>query len=164
MQHAEPEPYDLGAALSSAVDAYRDVYPQRRFDFASSLEAATALGAPELVIQMLDKLVSNAVEFSEDESTITISLDAEGARLIVSVRNVGPHLPDRMRSQLFDSMVSVRPDKGNEHLGLGLYVARLIAEGHGGKIRAENTEDGVAIIVTLPASGGGAPSAHNKQD
>ncbi len=61
-------------------------------------------------------------------------------------------------------MVSVRPDKGNEHLGLGLYVARLIAEGHGGKIRAENTEDGVAIIVTLPASGGGAPSAHNKQD
>ena len=150
MQHAEPEQYDLFAAVSAAVDAYRDVYPQRRFEFSSSLEATRTLGSPELIIQMLDKLVSNAVEFSEDDTAITVSLDAGDSGPRLTVRNVGPHLPDRMRSQLFDSMVSVRPDKGNEHLGLGLYVARLIAEGHGGKITAENTDDGVAIIVTLP--------------
>ena len=161
MQHAEPEHYDLHAALSAAVEAYRDVYPQRRFDYASSLAEAGTLGSPELIIQMLDKLVSNAVEFSDDGSTVTVSLAAEESVFLVSVRNAGPSLPDHMRSQLFDSMVSVRPDKGNEHLGLGLYVARLIAEGHGGTIRAENTADGVEMTVSLPAtaSGGRADAA-----
>ena len=47
-------------------------------------------------------------------------------------------------------MVSMRPGKDDKHLGLGLYVARLIAEGHGGKIDAENIEGGVAVFVTLP--------------
>ena len=54
------------------------------------------------------------------------------------------------RLRVFDSMVSMRPGKDNKHLGLGLYVARLIAEGHGGKIDAENIEGGVNVFVTLP--------------
>ena len=44
----------------------------------------------------------------------------------------------------------VRPGKDDKHLGLGLYVARLIAEGHGGRIEAANTDNGVRISVTLP--------------
>jgi K+-sensing histidine kinase KdpD len=51
---------------------------------------------------------------------------------------------------MFDSMVSMRPGKDDKHLGLGLYVARLIAEGHGGRIEAGNTDNGVKISVTLP--------------
>ena len=54
-----------------------------------------------------------------------------------------------MRSQLFDSMVSVRTGD-DKHLGLGLYVAKLIAEGHGGRISAENTDAGVRFLVTIP--------------
>jgi nitrogen-specific signal transduction histidine kinase len=55
-----------------------------------------------------------------------------------------------MQAQLFDSMVSVRGGGDNRHLGLGLYVAKLIAEGHSGKITAINTDDGVEFAVTLP--------------
>jgi dedicated sortase system histidine kinase len=150
MQHAEPERYDLHAALSAAVEAYRDVYPQRGFDFAASLETAMAMGSPELIVQMLDKLVSNAVDFSKDADTIRVELHKAGAAFQIIVENPGPPLPERMRSQLFDSMVSMRPRDDNKHLGLGLYVARLIAEGHGGTIAAENTDDGVAVTVTLP--------------
>jgi signal transduction histidine kinase len=47
-------------------------------------------------------------------------------------------------------MVSMRPGEDNKHLGLGLYIAKLIAEGHGGKIDAENTDDGVTFRVSLP--------------
>jgi two-component system sensor histidine kinase ChvG len=75
-----------------------------------------------------------------------------GENLLLSVTNPGPPLPDRMRSQLFDSMVSVRGAEGSRHLGLGLYVARLIAEGHGGNISADNVEGGVRFVVRLPAS------------
>ncbi len=149
MEHADPESFDLHAALEATVAAYRDVYPQRRFVYLSTVQPAMTTGSPELIIQMLDKLVSNAVDFSNEDDTVTLTLDAADSALVMTVRNPGPHLPDRMRSQLFDSMVSLRPEDDDKHLGLGLYVARLIAEGHGGIISAQNTDDGVAIIVRL---------------
>jgi signal transduction histidine kinase len=53
---------------------------------------------------------------------------------------------------MFDSMVSVRSGDSDRHLGLGLYIARLIAAGHGGKISADNIDDGVRMRVTLPTT------------
>jgi signal transduction histidine kinase len=47
-------------------------------------------------------------------------------------------------------MVSVRGGGDSQHLGLGLYVAKLIAEGHGGRISADNIEGGVRFTVTVP--------------
>ena len=154
MAHAEPESFDLHAVLASTVVAYRDVYSQRTFEFSSDLESAAMQGSPELIIQMLDKLVDNAVGFSDDGDTIAIGLNEEQETLLLSVTNPGPPLPERMRHQMFDSMVSMRPGEDNKHLGLGLYVAKLIAEGHGGKIDAENTNDGVTFRVSLPVPPG----------
>ena len=150
MAHAEPESFDLCAVLRSTVAAYRDVYPSRQFEFVTELDAARTQGSPELIIQMLDKLVDNAVSFSNEGDTVTLGVQTQGGALLLSVANPGPPLPERMRYQMFDSMVSMRPAEDDKHLGLGLYVARLIAEGHGGKISADNTEDGVTVTVTLP--------------
>ena len=150
MKNAEPERFDLGAVLESATSAYRDVYTSRQFTFTNDTDDAAANGSPELLIQMLDKLVDNAVDFSGDGETIGIDLAAGDDLLTMSVTNPGPPLPERMRSQLFDSMVSMRSDKGSRHLGLGLYVAKLIAEGHGGSISADNVDGGVMFSVTIP--------------
>ena len=71
------------------------------------------------------------------------------------MENEGPRLPEGMRERLFDSMVSIRPESGGEvpHLGLGLYIVRLIAEFHGGSVRADDRADGRGVVVTvlLPA-------------
>ena len=150
MQHAEPEEFDLCKVLASTTAAYRDVYPQRQFELTDDVGAAVTQGSPELLIQMLDKLVNNAVDFSDADDIISIGLSAEDSSLQLTISNPGPKLPERMRSQLFDSMVSVRPGAGDKHLGLGLYIAKLIAEGHGGKIQADNTDIGVRFTVTLP--------------
>ena len=150
MQHVEAVNFDVRAVLQSTVAAYRDVYPARQFEFVSELTQGPASGSPELMIQMLDKLVDNAVDFSAKNDTIKIGLQQRDGSLIVTVANPGPSLPERMRTQLFDSMVSVRGNDGDEHLGLGLYVAKLISEGHGGSISAGNIEGGVVFSVTLP--------------
>ena len=149
MSNVEPESFDLCAVLTSTVSAYRDVYPDRQFSFESDEDAANIDGSPELFIQMLDKLVDNAVGFSDTDDTIVIALQRVAGNIVVSVANPGPPLPDRMRYQMFDSMVSMRPGEDNKHLGLGLYVAKLIAEGHRGRIDAENTDTGVRVFVTF---------------
>jgi len=150
MEHADPESFDLQKVLFSTVNAYRDVYKERSFDFDSALLSAPATGAPELVIQMLDKLIDNAVGFSSAGDTISIGLSEQEGQLLLTVTNPGPPLPDRMRTQLFDSMVSMRGGESSRHLGLGLYVAKLIVEGHGGSIVAGNVKDGVVFEVRLP--------------
>ena len=150
MQHVEPESFDLFAVLQSTNGAYRDVYPDRQFDFVTERAAGPMSGSPELIIQMLDKLIDNAVGFSADGDTIQIGLERNTDSLVLTVTNPGPPLPEHMRTQLFDSMVSVRGGGDNRHLGLGLYVAKLIAEGHSGKITASNTDSGVEFAVTLP--------------
>ena len=150
MKNAEPERFDLRAVLDSITRAYRDAYQERSFEFSCDTEDASVTGSPELLIQMLDKLVDNAVDFSDSGDTISIGLSGTVDTLEVSVTNPGPPLPERMRSQMFDSMVSMRAGKDSRHLGLGLYVARLIAEGHGGHISADNVEGGVTFIVAIP--------------
>jgi len=102
---------------------------------------------------MLDKLIENAVDFAAEGTAIRISL-AVGATLVLRVENDGPPLPDTIRDSLFDSMVSQRSERsgGVPHLGLGLYIARLIAQFHSGTLRAENLpgQRGVVFEARLP--------------
>ena len=61
---------------------------------------------------------------------------------------------DRQRIRdKFDRMMRLRSGDSDRHLGLGLYIARLIAAGHGGRISADNIDGGAQIRVTLPISG-----------
>jgi signal transduction histidine kinase len=152
MRNVEPERFDLRTVLDSITQAYGDAYTGRVFEFTCDVDTAAAEGSPELLIQMLDKLVDNAVDFSDAGDTISIGLSGKDDIFEVTVTNPGPPLPERMRSQMFDSMVSMRGGKDSKHLGLGLYVARLIAEGHGGRISADNTDGGVCFTVTVPRS------------
>ena len=154
MQNIETEVFDLHAALRSATAAYAGVWVERQFRFDAELDAAAMRGSPELIMQMLDKLIDNAVGFSGPGDEILIRLAQHEGRYRISVFNPGPPLPQQMRDQLFDSMVSLRPGDAGEHLGLGLYIVRLIAEGHGGAVSAENLGDGVMFHVYLPATAG----------
>jgi signal transduction histidine kinase len=107
-------------------------------------------GSPDLAAQLLDKLVANAVDFSRAGAPVRVSLAPADGAAALAVRNQGPPLPESLGGKLFDSMVSVRADRGGvePHLGLGLYVARLIAEFHGGAIGAENLAPGGGVAVT----------------
>jgi len=152
MQHADRETFDLAAALTTTVDAYGDAWPERRFVFNAAPDSLPFHGSPELIVQMLDKLADNAVDFSGSGEQITVDLRHDGASVLLSVSNPGPPLPDRMRSQLFDPMVSQRRKGSGDHLGLGLHIARLVAEGHGGSISADNIDGGVRFEIRLPVA------------
>ncbi len=145
--------FDANAVVAACVEGYRSAYPARVIEFHGTSMPAHVAGAPELLAQMLDKLVANAVEFATaDPVVVRVAADAD--EVVVSVEDIGPPLPDAMQGRLFDSMVSVRPavQDGTPHLGLGLYVVRLIVAFHGGGVdaRTRAAGDGVIVTVTLP--------------
>ena len=113
-------------------------------------------GAPEIVAQMLDKLVENAVDFATG-GVVGITLVRDGDRAQLVVTNEGPPLPEGAGERLFEPMVSVRPQDGRTpHLGLGLAIVRIVATRHGGEATAANRADGRGVVVTvsLPLASG----------
>jgi len=147
----ERERFDLGALVKACVDGYRQAYPERTIACDIPAEPVSIDGAPDLIAQMLDKLVANAHEFATPGTAIAIRLARAGDAGRLTVENEGPALPQGMREQLFDSMVSVRPGTSGDvpHLGLGLYIARLVAEFHGGTVRADDRGDGRGVVLTV---------------
>jgi len=141
------ERFDAREVVQGCVRGYESAYPNRKFSVSVPDTPVMLRGAPDLYAQLLDKLAANAADFSSGEEPIRVRLDALGG---LTVSNSGPLLPDDMSGRLFESMVSGRPGSGGEpHLGLGLYIVRLIAEFHGGRARAANREDGSGVVVKI---------------
>ncbi len=144
------QPFDLAAVVVSCCAAYRDVYPEREIACRCEAGAATVVGSGELVAQLLDKLVDNAVSFAEAGSRIDVALAAAGDEFVLTVANRGPKLPAKMRGRLFDSLVSIREQRGGRpHLGLGLHVVALVAEFHGGRCEADDLADGSGVVFRV---------------
>jgi len=148
----ERERFDLAAVARGCVEGYRLANPGREIRLRVPGEPVPVLGAPDLAAQLLDKLVDNALGFARPGTPVQVDL-VRGARLAtLSVENLGPALPEPMRGRLFESMVSIRPPgrEAEPHLGLGLYIVRLIAAFHGGEATASDREGGVRVAVSMP--------------
>jgi Signal transduction histidine kinase len=152
---AERAEVDLCALLASSIEGYRQAYPNRRFDLRLPDDTPLALRkkyvAPDLLVQMLDKLVANADEFGVPGTSIVVSLQLTTKETILRVSNEGALPPEGDTAQLFEPMVSARSGKRSDtpHLGLGLYVVRLIAEFHGGKAEMVARDDGLGTTVIV---------------
>lgn len=154
LKTSEKEKIDLSKVIPGCVEGYKLAYPESIFDLAISEGPIFVNGVPEYIAQLLDKLIANAVDFSYTDQPITIFCRALRDHAIVKISNAGQYLPEEMKDRLFESMISVRSQEKQDqpHLGMGLHIARLITEFHGGQIRAENRQDreGVVITVVIP--------------
>ncbi len=144
----EVVPFDLLAVVSGCVAGYEGAFSAFRFELIAEVDEAPVTGIPELLAQLLDKLIDNAIEFSTG-SVIKLRLHQEGNEVLLRVLNEGPELPPASAENLFSSMVSVRDEAAETHLGLGLYIARTVARFHGGDLGISNREDTRGVIVTL---------------
>jgi two-component system sensor histidine kinase ChvG len=151
LRSAERERYDLAPVVRGCVEGYRIAYPQALFVLTLPQQRMEVEGSPDLAAQLLDKLAENAVDFSPPGEPVHVSLQESGGEALLTVANKGPALPAAMRGRLFDSMISMRETRaaGTPHLGIGLYVARLIAEFHGGSIAAADLPSGEGVALTV---------------
>jgi two-component system sensor histidine kinase ChvG len=153
---AEPEDVDLREVVRGCADAYRALIGNRRLDCVLPDAPLSLHCAPELIAQALDKLLDNALSFTPEQGWLRLSLRATAGGAEIELANQGPLLPEAMQRRLFDSLVSLR-DKATPgdapHLGLGLYVVRLVAERHGAVASARNLDDGSGVAFTLQLRG-----------
>ena len=153
--HNNPmEDVDLARLCREMFTAYQSVYPQQQLQLDCVTGEHMIRGAPDLIVQVLDKLFDNAASFTPDAGCIYLRLQVRAQSTWLIVENEGPALPAAMQNQLFDSMVSVRksrsPQQRDEvHLGLGLHIVRLIMDYHGGQVWAENLPDGSGVRFIL---------------
>lgn len=151
IQSAEAEEFDLTKVITGCMQGYQITYGESLFTLSLCKEPLNVSGAPEFIAQLLDKLINNALEFKTPQSTISVSLTKQEHHALLKISNQGPLLPDGLVEHIFDSMVSVRSQQHQQqpHLGLGLYIVRLICDYHHGKVLAENLDDGTGVVFTV---------------
>lgn len=151
IQSNEPESFDLQKVISGCMQGYQLTYPNQLFTLNICQSTLLMQGAPEFIAQLLDKLINNALEFSEANTAIEVSLKQNESKATLTVSNTGTLLPEGLTEHIFDSMVSVRSQQMQQqpHLGLGLYIVRLVCNYHNGSVTAHNNEQGNGVVFTV---------------
>jgi signal transduction histidine kinase len=113
-------------------------------------EPASVLGDPDRLRQVFANLIDNAVKYSPPDATVSLELRSEGGTVRGCVRNTGPGIPPEVLPHIFEPFFH-SPSGARSGAGLGLAIARWIAQEHGGDIAVENFPgEGVQVTLTLP--------------
>ncbi|MFL5481965.1 MAG: ATP-binding protein [Gemmatimonadaceae bacterium] len=104
----------------------------------------------ERVLQLLDNLVGNALKFTPSGGRVSIDAYVDDGEWHASVADTGPGIAEEQRSRLFDRFWQARGDD-RRGLGLGLAIAKGIAEAHGGRLWVDSTVgEGSAFQFAMP--------------
>jgi len=158
----------LTRLATSLLDLERVEHGRLRLDYddvgvAEAVDGVTELlGIPELVNevdaaltvradrerleQVLLNVVSNAVRHGRPP--VHVRARNAGGAVVVEVRDHGPGVPEASRGALFERLAADGSD--GDSVGLGLWIARLLVEAHGGTIAYEGGDPGARFVITLP--------------
>ena len=113
----------------------------------------TVMADRDRIEEVLQNLLDNAIKYSPRERRITISAQATGDEVIVSISDVGMGISLREQEQIFDRFQRVGDPmaQATPGAGLGLYICRAIVEAHGGSIWVESVlHQGSTFSFSLP--------------
>jgi signal transduction histidine kinase len=137
---------DVAGPALTVVDAQRS----KDFDVAADLPRLPKVAAPaEMLTAVLETLVENSRQAGARQ--VRIAGRAEGERVIVTVSDDGPGIPEADRERIFDPFHTTRRGEGGS--GLGLSIARSLLSACGGTIQALPTESGACFQLLLPGTG-----------
>jgi signal transduction histidine kinase len=125
-------------------------------------EGAKVRGNRELLSQALANLVDNAIKYAapkehavegEQPAEIVLAVRRGGGRVLVSVADRGPGIPEAERVRVIERFVRLPHGMAQPGSGLGLSLAAAVARLHGGELTLEDNAPGLKIVIALPSVG-----------
>jgi two-component system, OmpR family, sensor kinase len=149
--------YDLGAVGKEATETARAAADGRvSVEFVPNEHEVTATFDRERVMQVASILLDNAVKYTPDGGKITVRVEAYDGGVALAVSDTGVGIAEDQLPLVFERFHRADPSRSEGGAGLGLSIARQIAESHGGQIRAESTPGtGSTFTLLLPRNGPG---------
>jgi two-component system sensor histidine kinase SenX3 len=126
---------------------------RQRVEIAIAADAEIVRGDAAKLHDALRNLVSNAVTYSPEGSTVRIHVERADGRIAIAVSDEGPGIPDEDLSRVFERFYRVDKSRARDPggTGLGLAIVKHLVELHGGAVRAQNrAEGGARFTITLP--------------
>jgi len=146
-----PAPANLSVICQQVVEETQAFHPEHRVTFkpVGDLRGDFDEGR---VGQLLTNLVENAIRHGAADKPVAITASASASDLVIGVHNEGAPIPPTELRRIFEPLTQSENGRNkSEGLGLGLYIAQLIAQAHGGDINVESFEhDGTTFTVRLP--------------
>ncbi len=150
----EYAPCDIQALVSSVMADFEPLIAEKhqRADAAVAPEARALVVDPAKMHDILRNLVENAVNYTPDGGTITVSAALEGDRHVLTVRDTGPGLPEEDLTRVFERFYRVDKSRARPGgTGLGLAIVKHLVQVMGGTVTAANQRGGGAVFtVRLP--------------
>jgi signal transduction histidine kinase len=149
------EPVSLRPIFEQTVASFSAAFSDRTIQLHCNEDPRCAVDAVRLR-QMLSNLVANAIQHGAETSPVAVTAYIASGEIVIEVHNDGPPIPASSISTIFDfaaprSLQDPAEKTQSDHLGIGLYITRKIAEAHGGGISVTSTpQDGTTFEVRLP--------------
>ena len=159
ISRATMERIDLSKLVRAIVGSREDRHENqdREIIINSAVQSPIVFGVAARLERVVENLLDNAVSFSPPDAPISVYIEHPGQMISLTVCDQGPGIPEDSREKVFLRFHSIRPDSeafGN-HSGLGLAIARSIAEAHDGTLTAHARDDGkegACLRLRLPAA------------
>ena len=147
------EPLDLREVVDESVAHARNLSPIHSLAVERPNERLGIRGDRDKLAQVMANLISNAIKYSPEGGTVTITGEHFGSQVEVSVRDEGLGIPESARERIFEryARVDAADRKHISGTGLGLPIVKQIVELHGGTVKVESGEGaGSTFRVRLP--------------
>jgi hypothetical protein len=151
--------YDAAEIARGVGELYDPLADEKGIALKVEADAAPAHGNPELVSQALANLVDNAIKYAGPDrangapSEIVVKAGAEGDRILLTVADHGPGIPEADRGRVVERFVRLEQSRSEPGSGLGLSLVSAVAHLHGGELKLESNEPGLKATLVLPRAG-----------
>ncbi len=145
------QPVDLVGLVTDLVQRVGTAEDRERIEVVTVTKLPRVLADPDSVERAIVNLLTNALKYSPPTSPVILRVGREDGEALISVTDYGVGIPPEDLPHLFQRFYRAKTAKEAGGLGLGLYITRLIVEGHGGRIWVESElGKGSTFSFTLP--------------
>ncbi|HEY2186330.1 MAG TPA: ATP-binding protein [Xanthobacteraceae bacterium] len=146
------EEIELSKLLHEVCQLHRELALGSQIDERLGALPLRIMGDPKLLFQMFSNLLSNAVKYSSSGQVIEVAAGLDRGTAVVAVKDHGIGIPAKDIDQVFERYFRGSNVSGLVGTGVGLYLARMVVDAHGGEITVDSREgEGSTFTVRLPA-------------